>query len=127
MDDSKMDAVFSQLAEPTPAYTEQQMAQLSSMRDAYEQRDDAVADLIREVTAIQEVMRDLSVLVVEQGSMVDRIDQNIVAAAAQIERGVAQVARAHESSKSGTMATCIFVLLVLVGIMFAVLVVKNIL
>lgn len=127
LDNSKMDAVFSQLAEPSPAYSAQQMAQLSSMQDEYEQRDEAIAELIKEVTAIQEIMRDLSVLVVEQGSMIDRIDQNIVAAAEQIERGVGQVQRAHESSKSGTMATCIFVLLIVVAVMFIILVFKRLL
>jgi syntaxin 16 len=122
-----MDAVFSQLAEPSPAYSAQQMAQLSSMQDEYEQRDETIAELIKEVTSIQEIMRDLSVLVVEQGSMIDRIDQNIVAASEQIERGVGQVQRAHESSKSGTMATCIFVLLVVVAVMFVILVLKRLL
>jgi syntaxin 16 len=125
LDNSKMDAVFSQLAEPSPTYSAQQMAQLSSMQDEYEQRDEAIAELIKEVTAIQEIMRDLSVLVVEQGSMIDRIDQNIVAAAEQIERGVGQVQRAHESSKGGTMATCIFVLLIVAAVMFIILVFKQ--
>lgn len=50
-----MDAIFSQLAEPTPAYTQQQMAQLSSIRAEYEQRDAAIADLIADVTEVQEV------------------------------------------------------------------------
>lgn len=49
-----MDAIFSQLAEPTPAYTQQQMAQLSSIRAEYEQRDAAIADLIADVTEVQE-------------------------------------------------------------------------
>lgn len=113
-----MDAVFAELAAPTPAYTEQQLAQLSSLQNEYAQRDEAIAGLIKEVTAIQEVMRDLSVLVVEQGSMIDRIDRNITAAAESVERGAEQVARAHEKSKSGAMATCILVLLVAITVMF---------
>jgi SNARE domain len=125
MDQAKMDAIFSELAEPTPAYTAQQMQQLSTVQNEYEKRDEAVAELIKEVTAIQEVMRDLSVLVVEQGSMVDRIDQNIVAAAQNIERGAEQVARAHEASKSGTMATCIFVLLIAIAITFVLMLIVK--
>lgn len=126
MDGSQMDAIFSQLSEPTPAYTEQQMAQLNTMAHEYEQRDEAVAELIKEVTAIQEVMRDLSVLVAEQGSMIDRIDQNIVEASQNVERGVSQIARAHESSKNGALAMCIFVLLVAIAIMFVIMVIVRI-
>ena len=121
-----MDAIFSELAAPTPAYTEQQMQQLSSIQHEYEQRDEAVAELVKEVTAIQEIMRDLSLLVVEQGSMVDRIDQNIVEATQNVERGVEQIRRAHESSKSGAMATCIFVLLVAIAVVTVVLVIVKI-
>jgi syntaxin 16 len=116
-----MDALFGQLAEPTPAYAEQQMAQLTSMQHAYAERDEAVAELIKEVTEIQEVMRDISVLVVEQGSMVDRIDQNVTAAVESIDRGVDHIRKAHEGSKGGAMATCIFVLLVLIAIMFVIM------
>jgi syntaxin 16 len=126
MDRSRMDAVFSQLAEPTPAYAEQQMQQLTNMQHVYEQRDEAVAALIKEVTEIQEVMRDISVLVVEQGTMVDRIDQNIEAAVEAVDRGVEHIRRAHESSKNGAMATCIFVLLVLIAIMFVLMVIIKI-
>jgi syntaxin 16 len=125
MDRSSMDAIFSQLAEPTPAYTQQQMQQLNDMQHEYERRDEAVAALIKEVTEIQEVMRDLSVLVVEQGTMIDRIDENIGAAAQHIDRGVEHIRRAHESSKSGTMAICIFVLLVAIAIAFVLMIVVK--
>lgn len=126
MDRSRMDAVFSQLAEPTPAYAEQQMQQLTNMQHAYAQRDEAVAELIKEVTEIQEVMRDISVLVVEQGSMVDRIDQNVEAAAEAVDRGVEHIRKAHESSKNGAMATCIFVLLIMIAIMFVLMVIVKV-
>lgn len=116
-----MDAIFSQLAEPTPAYTQQQMAQLNSIQQEYEQRDGAIAELIKEVTEVQEVMRDISVLVVEQGSMVDRIDQNVSVAAEHVERGVEHIRRAHEASKGGAMATCIFVLLIAIAVLFVVM------
>eukprot|EP00892_Ulva_mutabilis_P002033 jgi/Ulvmu1/11830/UM080_0041.1 len=125
LDKGRMDAIFSQLAEPTPAYTEQQMAQLSSMQHEYEQRDAGIAELIKEVTEVQEVMRDISVLVVEQGSMIDRIDQNVMVAAEHVERGVEHIRRAHEASKGGAMATCIFVLLIAIAIMFVIMMFVN--
>lgn len=49
MDRSRMDALFGQLAEPTPAYAQQQMQQLTNMQHVYEERDVAVAELIKEV------------------------------------------------------------------------------
>jgi syntaxin 16 len=125
MDRSKMAAIFSQLAEPTPAYSEQQMQQLSNIQHEYEKRDEAVAELIKEVTEIQEIMRDISVLVVEQGTMIDRIDQNIGSAAEAVERGVEHIRRAHESSKSGAMAMCIFVLLIMIAIMFVIMLIVK--
>lgn len=120
-----MDAIFSQLAEPTPAYTQQQMAQLSSIQHEYEERDASIADLIKEVTEVQEIMRDISVLVVEQGSMIDRIDQNVTSAAEHVERGVEHIRRAHEASKGGAMATVIFVLLIAIAIMFVLMLILK--
>lgn len=123
MDQSNVDAIFNQLAEPTPAYTEQQMQQLTSIQHEYEKRDEAIAAMIKEVTEIQEIMRDLNVLVVEQGSMIDRIDQNIEAAAEHIERGVEHIRKAHETSKKSIMTTCIFGLLIMIVCVFILMII----
>lgn len=120
---SAMDDIFSALTEPTPAYTAQAMATLATLAEDYEQRDAEIAAMIGEITEIQEIMRDLNTLVVEQGTMVDRIDQNIAAVAEAVEAGAEHVRRAQERSKNSFTTTCMLVLVVAIIIVFVLMVI----
>nr|CAD1830992.1 unnamed protein product [Ananas comosus var. bracteatus] len=51
-------------------------------------------------------MKDLSVLVIDQGTIIDRIDFNIQNVAASVEEGYKQLQRAERTQKKGGMVTC---------------------
>ncbi len=48
-------------------------------------------------------MRDLSVLVIDQGSVVDRIDYNMDQVATHVEEGVKELRKAEKTQKSSRM------------------------
>ena len=53
------------------------------------------------INELAQIMKDLSVLVIDQGTILDRIDYNIQATAASIDEGVKQIEKANETQKKG--------------------------
>ncbi|RUS22380.1 t-SNARE [Endogone sp. FLAS-F59071] len=58
-------------------FTESQMAQLESNEAAVSQREREVNEIARSITALAEIFRELQELVIDQGTLLDRIDYNI--------------------------------------------------
>lgn len=105
-----MEALLAQVSEPTPAFTEHQMQELESTALEYEKRDQEISSMLTTIHEIAEIMKDMNTLVIEQGTMIDRIDQNIEQAGMAIEQGNEQIERANESSKKGNLINVIFCL-----------------
>lgn len=122
---SGMESLLTQLAEPTPAFTEHQMQALETASQEYEKRDQEIASIVKVIHELSQIMRDLNTLVCEQGTMVDRIDQNVEAAAQQVERGLDEIRKAHATSKKSTMITIIMCLAVSVIVAFVLLIVMK--
>lgn len=49
-----------------------------------EERDEEIRKIVETIAELAQIMRDLSTLVVEQGTMLDRIDTNITQAAVKV-------------------------------------------
>ena len=71
------------------------------------------------------IFKDLNSMVVEQGSILDRIDFNIEAAKSDTQQAVVHITKTYESEKSKRAAMCIrcqltfiAVLIVVIGIKF---------
>lgn len=53
------------------------MAQLESNEAAISQREREVNEIARSIAALAEIFRELQALVIDQGTLLDRIDYNI--------------------------------------------------
>ena len=71
--------------------------------------------------------KDLSVLVIDQGTIVDRIDYNIQDVAATVEEGFKQLEKAERSQRKGGMVQCATILIIMCFVMLVLLVLKEIL
>ncbi|KAF9681525.1 hypothetical protein SADUNF_Sadunf05G0010700 [Salix dunnii] len=90
--------------------------------------DDNLDDMVVEsVNELAQIMKDLSVLVIDQGTIVDRIDYNIQNVATTIEEGLKQLQKAERTQKRGGMVMCATVLVIMCFIMLVLLVLKTIL
>jgi hypothetical protein len=49
-----------------------------------EERDEEIRKVVETIAELAQIMRDLSVLVVEQGTMLDRIDHNVTTTAMKV-------------------------------------------
>ena len=74
---------------------------------------------------LAEIFKEIQVLVIDQGTILDRIDYNIEQAADRVSHAVVELKKANEYQKKSRAMLCIYVLLLLCGLMIIILVIKN--
>lgn len=105
------------------AFTDSQIAQVKSNENMLRQRNEELTNLISMMNQLNQLFADLGTVLVEQGTMLDRIDGKIEEAAEEIVKGNAQLVRAdqHQSSKCFYWYMLIVILLIIIfgGIIIA--------
>jgi syntaxin 16 len=81
--------------------------------------------VVEAIMELAQIMRDLSTLVVEQGTMLDRVDHNITQAAVSVETGVKELVQAEKHQKQGRAMLCIIALIVLIVVMLIIIIVRH--
>jgi len=77
-----------------------------------DKRENEINDIIRGVSNLQELFKDLHVIVIEQGSILDRIDYNIDVGFTNVSKGKKQIISADEHHKSSCFRNVILFLLI---------------
>ncbi|KAG6430243.1 hypothetical protein SASPL_108306 [Salvia splendens] len=72
-------------------FSEHQMARLKKSEAFTAEREREIQQVVESVSELAQIMKDLSVLVIDQGTIVDRIDYNITNVAASVEDGLKQL------------------------------------
>lgn len=88
------------------------------------EREKEISQIVESVNDLAQIMKDLSVLVIDQGTIVDRIDYNLQNVASSVEQGVKQLERAEKTQKKGGMVLCVMILICLCLFMIFVLMIK---
>jgi syntaxin 16 len=89
-------------------------------------RDTQLSELLNSVTDLAEMFKDMQNLVMEQGSILDRIDYNIDIASTNITSGKNSIVKANEYHKNNCFRNVIIVLLVCIFIEALLLIFKFI-
>ena len=79
----------------------------------------------KENAAGAEIFKEIQVLVIDQGTILDRIDYNIEQAADRVGHAVVELDKANKYQKRNRMMLCIYMLLLLCGFMIVVLIMKK--
>ncbi|KAG0567823.1 hypothetical protein KC19_7G164200 [Ceratodon purpureus] len=108
------------------SFTNQHLQQLRQNEALSVEREQEINQIVESVNDLAQIMKDLSVLVIDQGTIVDRIDYNITNVATSVEQGVKELVKAEETQKRGGMVTCILVLIVLCAAMLIIYILKKI-
>lgn len=108
-------------------FSDHQMAKLKKSEAFTAEREREIQQVVESVNELAEIMKDLSVLVIDQGTIVDRIDYNIQNVASSIEEGFKELQKAERTQKHGGMVMCASVLVIMCLIMLALLILKAIL
>ncbi|KAI3445398.1 hypothetical protein Pfo_002063 [Paulownia fortunei] len=107
-------------------FSEHQMAKLKKSEAFTAEREREIQQVVESVNELAQIMKDLSVLVIDQGTIVDRIDYNITNVAASVEEGLKQLEKAERSQKQGGMVMCATVLVIMCFVMLVLLILKVI-
>ncbi|RYQ90083.1 hypothetical protein Ahy_B09g096365 isoform A [Arachis hypogaea] len=107
-------------------FNEHQMAKLKKTEAFTVEREKEIQQVVESVNELAQIMKDLSVLVIDQGTIVDRIDYNIQNVATTVEDGLKQLQKAERNQKKGGMVMCATVLLIMCLVMLVLLILKEI-
>ncbi|KAF3436500.1 hypothetical protein FNV43_RR23592 [Rhamnella rubrinervis] len=108
-------------------FNEHQMSELKKSVQFTEERERAIKQVVESFNELAQIMKDLSVLVIDQGTIVDRIDYNIQNVATSVEEGVKQLQKAERTQKKGGMVRCATILVIMCFVMLVLLILKEIL
>lgn len=80
-------------------FSEQALAEAQGMEARVSQREKDIKLIAKSITELAEIFKDLNVLVIDQGTILDRIDYNLEQAKADIEVAVDTIGKASDLQK----------------------------
>ena len=108
-----------------PRFSAAQTLQLVMAERMTDEREKAIHQVAESVGELAEIFKEIQVLVIDQGTILDRIDYNIEQAADRVGNAVVELNKANEHQKKSRTMLCIYVLLLLCGFMVIVLILKK--
>jgi len=108
-----------------PRFSAAQTLQLVMAERMTEEREKAITQVAESVGELAEIFKEIQVLVIDQGTILDRIDYNIEQAATRVDHAVTELHKANEYQKKSRTMMCIYILLLLCAFMVIILVLKK--
>jgi len=105
--------------------SEEQRLQLDEISARSSEREKELIRVARSVHELSTLFSELNVLVIEQGTVLDRIDYNIEQTLVSVQKGVVELEGAEKHSRRALTCKCIVILLIIVIILIAILVYKK--
>ncbi|SAM08849.1 hypothetical protein [Absidia glauca] len=105
-------------------FTETQLAVLESNDAMIDQREREVNQIAKSIHQLAEIFRDLQTLVIDQGTMLDRIDYNIEQTNVQVKDAVVQLDQGSKYQSKTRKRKLILLLVLVILLLIVVLVVK---
>lgn len=106
-------------------FNEQQMAVVDDIEDLVQSRDEEIVKIAQSIEELGSIFKELAVLVIDQGTVLDRIDYNMEAVVEQTREGIQQLEKAEEAQKNGRPMKCIVGLLITIAILVLILILKH--
>jgi len=103
-------------------FTPEQMSMLETFERNQQDRSAEILQIAKSVNELAQLFNELSVLIVEQGSLLDRIDYNVEQTATNLKSAKKHLDDAEKYQKRSTTALCVLILCVLVVVCGLVLV-----
>jgi len=101
-----------------------QLADLEDVEQDVAAREKEIVKVADSIKDLQSIFKELAVLVIDQGSIIDRIDYNMEKAAEHTAKGAAELVRAETSQRKSPAVCCILILAAALTFMSILLVLK---
>ncbi|KAK7915644.1 hypothetical protein WMY93_011405 [Mugilogobius chulae] len=86
-----------------------------------QEREREIRNIVQSISDLNEIFRDLATMVVEQGTVLDRIDFNVEQACVKTEDGLKQLQKAEQYQKKNRKMLVILILFVIVVVLILIL------
>ncbi|KAL3934752.1 MAG: hypothetical protein SGBAC_009595 [Bacillariaceae sp.] len=106
-------------------FTTQQVAVVDDLQSAIQSRDEEISKIAQSIEELGTIFKELAVLVIDQGTILDRIDYNMEAVVEHTKTGVTQLEKAEKQQKNARPMKCIVSLVMLIAILLFLLVLKH--
>lgn len=106
-------------------FTDEQAVMLELAESNVEERDQEIQQIASSINELATIFKELAALVIDQGTVLDRIDYNMENVVMSTEKGIKELEKAEKYSKSTRPLKCIGFLVVLIIIFMIILVIKH--
>ena len=115
MEDDELDSVF----------TEANMQAVETNNQAINQRHAAIEEIVKSITGLSVVFKELQNMVIDQGTVLDRIDYNIEMVDVYVKEAHGELVKGSKYQDTKKAKYCIILLGVVVGILLLVVIFKK--
>jgi syntaxin 16 len=98
------------------AFTEGQLIELQELDRRGDEREKEILKIAQSVNDLASIFRELSVLVIEQGTILDRIDYNIEQTLVKVKSGGEELVKADKYSKKAGRRKCFCILFLMITV-----------
>ncbi|KAM7090540.1 syntaxin-16 isoform X2 [Mycteria americana] len=116
MDDGEDDTLYDR------GFTNDQLALVEQNTLMVEEREREIRQIVQSISDLNEIFRDLGAMIVEQGTVLDRIDYNVEQSCMKTEEGLKQLHKAEQYQKKNRKMLVILILFVIVIVLIVVLI-----
>ena len=110
--------------DPNQSLNAEQQQTLETIEVESQDRMKEIVRVAQSINELASLFRELNVLVIEQGTILDRIDYNVEQTVARVKSGVADLDKADDISKKAITAKCIGAMIVVVVILVIALIIR---
>ncbi len=106
-------------------FTSQQLAVVDDLTSMVQGRDEEIIKIAQSIEELGTIFKELAVLVIDQGTILDRIDYNMEAVVDHTQTGLQQLERAEQSQKNARPLRCIVCLSFTIFALLLILIIKH--
>jgi syntaxin 16 len=106
-------------------FTTQQVQVVDDLQEAIQSRDQEISKIAQSIEELGAIFKELAVLVIDQGTILDRIDYNMEAVVEHTKTGIVQLEKAEKAQKNARPMKCILCLISLIAILLFLLILKH--
>ena len=106
-------------------FSDEQMHELATAEEDVDERMREIQRIAKSVEDLAVLFKELATLVVEQGTILDRIDYTMEQTVEATQKGVVELREAEKYQKSARPIKCMIVLMVLIVIMTIIIIVRK--
>jgi syntaxin 16 len=106
-------------------FSTQQAAMVDDLTMAVQSRDQEIVKIAQSIEELGAIFKELAVLVIDQGTILDRIDYNMESVVENTKTGIKQLEKAEKAQKNARPLRCIVCLSLTIFVLMLILILKH--